>query len=507
MADQVERLGLILNLAEQGTDIVNRYANDPVEAGAIQTGSGPIKNLKQVSADIKSGGEAAIDVAVTELIDTLKTDTSVSALIDGLTDTATLAEESAARSESAVSLAAAFSNPYPNTTDGVANTSGTGATNRFFSVHGTGSTLATAYRNDVGVATVIGQAPSVVAVSELSDRLESRLTIESAPGLPIVERDSTGRMSRFVDEAGHTFIKFHESVQVPAANLDPSVMSRMLPSSYQFLSTGKYPFALIDMPSGRLSEFVLEETGRFPAWVAKALVARGGGTSSAFGGVALGEAYVDATQLPNGATIPMDTAQASTSFGIAPLYVSGGLIVHDAVRADNNAGYLEVALLKTASRIGAAYSFPVGAGGAITLVLPKTSWASSPGGTPAGIHFVLNYNGSWNCSFLNISESFYASGNIGNQADGVMRFVDVSVSGNDVSIHLPDGTTVHFTDARVSANISNLVIWELYEFAAQTIRPRFHALWGGSNGVHATLTDTRPMAGMVVAFIKSENAA
>ncbi|MCF6764121.1 hypothetical protein, partial [Pseudomonas fragi] len=198
-------------------------------------------------------------------------------------------------------------------------------------------------------------------------------------------------------------------------------------------------------------------------------------------------------------------AQASTSFGIAPLYVSGGLIVHDAVRADNNGGYLQIALNKKASRIGAAYSFPIGAGGAITLVMPSSSWVSSPGGPPAGIHFVLNYNGSWNCSYLNLGESVYASGNVGNQADGVMRFVDVSVSGDDVTIHLPDGTTAKFTDARVSANITNLVIWELYEFAAQAIRPRFHALWGSSNGVHATLTDPRPMAGQVVNFLNTES--
>ena len=104
---QAERLGLIVDLAEQSMDIVQRFSNDPVEAGRIQTASGPIKNLKQVSADIKLDGQFAIDVAVTELIDVLKTDTSVDALIDGLTDTAALAEASADRSESAASLAAA----------------------------------------------------------------------------------------------------------------------------------------------------------------------------------------------------------------------------------------------------------------------------------------------------------------------------------------------------------------------------------------------------------------
>ena len=162
---QQERLGLIVDLAEQSMDIVQRFSNDPIEAGNIQTASGPIKNLKQVSADIKSDGEAAIDVAVTELIDTLKTETSVSALIDGLTNTAALAKASADRSESASAMAAAASNPFPTKADGLVATSGSGPVDRFFSVPATGAALTTLYRNDAGVATVIGESPSAELVS------------------------------------------------------------------------------------------------------------------------------------------------------------------------------------------------------------------------------------------------------------------------------------------------------------------------------------------------------
>ena len=43
---QAERLGLIVGLAEQSMDIVQRFSNDPIGAGNIQTGSGPIKNLR-----------------------------------------------------------------------------------------------------------------------------------------------------------------------------------------------------------------------------------------------------------------------------------------------------------------------------------------------------------------------------------------------------------------------------------------------------------------------------
>ena len=186
---QAERLGLIVDLAEQSMDIVQRFSNDPVEAGRIQTASGPIKNLKQVSADIKLDGQFAIDVAVTELIDVLKTDTSVDALIDGLTDTAALAEASADRSESAASLAAAFSNPFPSIADGLKKTSGSGATDRFFSVPGTGRTLATAYLNDAGSEVKIGDAPSVKAVTDLGIEDQSA----EVSGLPFAMVDDDGR--------------------------------------------------------------------------------------------------------------------------------------------------------------------------------------------------------------------------------------------------------------------------------------------------------------------------
>ena len=186
---QVERLGVIVDLAEQSMDIVQRFSNDPISAGNIQTATGPIKNLKQVSADIKSDGEAAIDVAVAELIDELKTETSVDALIDGLTDSAALAEASAERSESSASMAAAFNNPFTSTAAGLNNTSGSGDLNRFFSVMGAGSTLATAYRNDAGSAVKIGEAPSVKAVTDLG--IEEQSTEVS--GLAFAVVDDFGR--------------------------------------------------------------------------------------------------------------------------------------------------------------------------------------------------------------------------------------------------------------------------------------------------------------------------
>lgn len=360
-----------------------------------------------------------------------------------------------------------------------------------FKVQGSGDVAAFEYRRvNAGASTLIATYPSKSSIDS---------KIFSAPGADyaLVEMDAAGRMSRYVDPAGRTFLVLHPSVTIPGA----------LPTPNQFVSTDQYPFALLDSFK-RLSELVIEDTGRFPKWVARALVARaqaalGGGD---FGGaVQISEVYTDATQLANGAAVPMDTGQASSSFGIAPLYVSGGEVVHDTNRSDNNAGYLQVPLLGKASRIGAAYVFPPGAGGAITLVLPVSSWSASPGGTPAGVHLVLNYDGSWHCSYLNMSESIYASGNVGNQADGVRRFLEAFVSGNDVSIRLPDGSVVNVTDARVGTNVSNLAIFELYEFAAQNVRPRFHALWADSKAVSPARRDTRAMALQVANFINSES--
>jgi len=48
MADQDVRLEGIVDTAEQGMEIIRRFTNDPLEAGAIPTGTGNIQNLKQL---------------------------------------------------------------------------------------------------------------------------------------------------------------------------------------------------------------------------------------------------------------------------------------------------------------------------------------------------------------------------------------------------------------------------------------------------------------------------
>lgn len=62
--------------------------------------------------------------------------------------------------EAARDAAAIAGNLFADTATGLANTSGTGATNRYFGVPSAGDTFITEYRNDAGVATLINVYPS-----------------------------------------------------------------------------------------------------------------------------------------------------------------------------------------------------------------------------------------------------------------------------------------------------------------------------------------------------------
>lgn len=163
---QAERLGLIVDLAEQSMDIVQRFSNDPIDADSIQTASGPIKNLNQVSADIKLAGQLAIGVAVTELIETLKTVTSVSALISGLTNTAALAEASADRAEVAADHANATGKIYDSIAIGLLP--GNTVPGQYFSVPSSKSSeFLILYKNESGAAVEVKRYPSEGYVTAL----------------------------------------------------------------------------------------------------------------------------------------------------------------------------------------------------------------------------------------------------------------------------------------------------------------------------------------------------
>ncbi|PYY72187.1 hypothetical protein CRX42_02325 [Pseudomonas jessenii] len=155
MANQTQRLEIATVKAEIGSDILSRFSNDPVDADPIPTDSGDIQNLKQMAAVIEADGQAAVDAAVAE------------GIVD-LSGSVASADESAARSEIAASVSAASAKQYLTVADGLAATSGTGTTNRLFSVPGVGNDYSVQYRNDAGVAVQLNSAPSSTKVQKIA---------------------------------------------------------------------------------------------------------------------------------------------------------------------------------------------------------------------------------------------------------------------------------------------------------------------------------------------------
>lgn len=195
MADQVARLEMIVDSAEQGMRIIHRFVNDSASAGAIPTNTGAIKNLKRVAEDIKSYGQEAADSAVGEVVDHLKSQTQVEGLIIALAGETLSAGASAARSELAAGLAGAAVNLKLTVADGLLATSGSGPNNRFFSVSSNDKVLSILYRNDNNAAVEIGRSASSLAVSEVSVRLS-----EIEPGALRLGVDSTSNdLMEFTD--------------------------------------------------------------------------------------------------------------------------------------------------------------------------------------------------------------------------------------------------------------------------------------------------------------------
>ena len=162
------------NKAANGSDIIHRVGNDP-EGSFIETLSGPVPSIKEWFAQ----RAVAIDAEVAEKI-------------ESVTEQAVAAEDSAERSESAASMAAAFINPSADTAEGLGKTSGTGTTNRWFTVPIAGNpALFMLYRNDAGVPTAIGQAPSLTAVTSIGAR------IDRAKPLAYIETEYLNSRSRF----------------------------------------------------------------------------------------------------------------------------------------------------------------------------------------------------------------------------------------------------------------------------------------------------------------------
>lgn len=479
-------------------------------AGKIDTINQKAQDVSDAHDEIMPAVQATLDardavLPAAALVSTQAADVSAKA-VQVSTDAAVAAE--------AKETNLALNNIANSFAEGVGYAADTTGVNAYFSVRRGGvgpDGVTTLSRTTCYKRTGVGTATAFQTILAGED-YDAVLRVSTGP-YTWVERDAYGRMSRYVTKAGATWIRLHSAVVLPGAQLAPGsvasaalateLFTRMVPTGYTYTTSRRYPFTMKDA-NGRLSELTIEASGRFPTWVAKSLAARAGASRAGVVGrsVRLSEVYLDATELPDGPTVPMDTGQASTSYGIAPMKVVSGQVVHDAVRTPNNGGYVEVALSKKVNKIGCACIFPAGSElSSIALVLPSTSWITNPGGTVAGIHYVLSGNGAWHCSYFAGGEQNYVAGSIAALTDGKTYFTDVEIDGNDVKITLPDTSVIQFTDTRVSANITNLAIWELYEFTVQPARAAMTAMWADSPAIVASKQDARLMARLVQKFL------
>lgn len=199
---------------------------------------------------------------------------------------------------------------------------------------------------------------------------------------------------------------------------------------------------------------------------------------AAYGVGARTKAYGDPTKQPSGTPTSLTSGQPATSFGSAPIAVVSGLYKHTSPAATNTAGYLQADLGGQVGRIGGDVKIPVGATGAIALVLPLAAW-SDGSLSEAGVHFVM-YRDKWHVSHWNgAGEDLYAQGTFDTLLDdGGVHRVEINLSGATAYITFPDGSTVKVTDSRIASATSTLAIWELYEGNGGTDAPlAFAGIW------------------------------
>ncbi|MGO3542355.1 MAG: hypothetical protein ACTIOG_07610, partial [Pseudomonas helleri] len=151
MADQTQQLEIATVNAEIGSNIVYRFANDPVDADQIPTDSGEIQNLKQLAGGIAQDGKDAVAQAVAE------------GVVD-LTEAVESASSSAAQAVSARDAAKISAGIKDDVAQGLATTS----LGEYFSVPSPDATeYLILYQNNAGAALEVRRYPSSKKVEDL----------------------------------------------------------------------------------------------------------------------------------------------------------------------------------------------------------------------------------------------------------------------------------------------------------------------------------------------------
>jgi hypothetical protein len=174
------------------------------------------------------------------------------------------------------------------------------------------------------------------------------------------------------------------------------------------------------------------------------------------------------------ASFAADTGQAMTAFthtspSSAPLSVSSGVIVHTPT-GSSSAGYVQANLGARVRRIGCMVSWPTGALGQLSLVIPSAPWAHDTQPN-AGFHLTVFGHGLWTLSRYTSGGLTFIAGhstngrfNANNRGLG-FKPIDVFISPEDQRcvITWPDGSTAVVTSAFFASETSNYAVWALNE--------------------------------------------
>lgn len=186
---------------------------------------------------------------------------------------------------------------------------------------------------------------------------------------------------------------------------------------------------------------------------------------------------------PDGTVTTLDTGHAVTNFGSTPISVSGGTLQHFPVGGAQQAGYIQLDAGARLRRVGLTVAWQPSSTGSIAIVVPSAAWSN--GVLPnAGIHLVMNGDGTWHCSRWNSGEETYASdathGRYADVRDGVLRPIDLWIDpDNDTcALFFPDGSFAEFTSPFIGSETAQWAVWELYDLTgASAISARFGELW------------------------------
>lgn len=184
----------------------------------------------------------------------------------------------------------------------------------------------------------------------------------------------------------------------------------------------------------------------------------------------------DFTKKPNGPFDTADTGQTWTRTGAEPLeIIDGGMTL-----ASVGTGYTATDLGKAPASFGASVTFDKGKGQAVAALLISKGPDLDLGNM--GVHYFFDIDG-WQMQVRENGQTPFPSLGSGSftkplAADSkTVHSVNISISGNTITVHQPDGTVNKFTDPRVSANISGNVAWEVWSRDDGQARPIYKKVW------------------------------